>query len=184
MLYVYVLTGIAGIIVLRFVYLIVKRLALIGKIKNICKKNGSSFKKLSPTVKSVFLRGKSIDFCIDEKIYVKILAVPTKKCRCHFETDKVEIYKTANQQFLVNKQSPGANITSVKTEKKVRTYGFSFEGFDKLPDGATKVIMFYPAPNEISAADAKYELLGNGDTLHGDVLLFDKNHFLSFIENI
>ena len=170
----------AVIVVLRFVYLIIKRLILIRKIsKKLKKHNGEILYSRNPLV-SIFKHDGKTDFSIslsDRTIELAILTTPLRRVRYHFNVNSrlLELVVERKAMYVVNHKVPNG-FSTMDRVYTIWKYKIDFETVD---NGKQKYVILNPAPRSISKAEgATLESLGNNDTLVNGVKVCGLRWFL------
>lgn len=182
-MFLWILLIFAVIVVLRFVYLIIKRLILISKIsKKIKKHKGEILYNRNPLV-SIFKHDGKTDFSITltgRTIEVAILTTPLRRVRYHFDVNNklLELVVERKAMYVVNHKVPNG-FSSLDRVYTIWKYKIDFETVD---DGKQKYVILNPAPRSVSKAEgAVLEVLGNNDILVQGVKVCGLRWF---IENI
>ena len=156
-----------AIIVLKFLYLIIKRLILMCKIsKKIKRQNGNILYSRNPLI-SVFKHDGKTDLCIylpDREIELVILTTPLRRVRYHFDVNNksLELIVERRAMYVVNHKVPNG----FSSMDRVYTIWKSNIDFDASNNGKEKYIILNPAPRSVSRAEGTVlETLGNNDTL-------------------
>ena len=151
----WILLIIAAVVVLRYVYLMMKRWTLIQKINKIAKKNNGSVQYCRNPFVSVFKHDGKTDFTISLELIVERRAV------------YVVNHKVAN------------GFSSMDRVYTIWKYKMDFQ-----TDGEQnqKYVILNPAPRSISRAEgSKLEAIGNNDTLIDGIKICGLKWF---VENI
>ena len=155
------------IVVLRFAYLLIKRLILIRKIsKKVKKHNGGILYHRNPLI-SIFKHDGKTDFSIflsNKTIDVAIFTTPFRRVRYHFDSNNklLELVVERRAMYVVNHKVPNG-FSSMDRVYTIWKYNIDFEASD---NGKQKYVILNPAPRSISRAEgATLQLLGNNDTL-------------------
>ena len=169
------------LVLLKYFYLVSKRLLLLWKINSrIKKQNGDIRYSRNPFV-SVFKQDFGTDFTLvfqEKSLDVSVLTTPFRRVRYHFDLNNrlLELIVERRGVFLVNPRVPRPSgvMDNVFTIWK---YSGAFEAHE-----VPKYIILNPAPIAISKADgAALTALYNNDTLTADVHVCGLKWF---IENI
>ena len=165
-MFLWILLIVAGISVLRFVYLIIKRLILIHKIsKKVKKHNGDILYSRNPLV-SVFKHDGKTDLSIslsDRTIELVILTTPLRCVRYHFDLNNklLELVVERRAMYVVNHRVPNG-FSSMDRVYTIWKYKIDFAPLKN----EEKYVILNPAPRSISKAEgATLQSLGNNDTL-------------------
>lgn len=177
MIFLWILGIIVALILLKYAYLLLKRMILIRKIR----KNADEICFLRNRFRSVFKKDGKPDFTVkkgDRCISVSILTTPFRKVRYHFDNnEKIEIFWERRGAFVMNPRAPGNNA-AIDRSFRIRKYNIHF---DTESDEIHYVIL-HPAPADITCASgARRESLGNNDILFGNIRICGSKFFL---ENI
>ena len=113
MLLLWILFLIILIILLKYVYLIAKRLLLIKKIKKQAKKYGGKLCNYRHPLTSIFKHDGKTDFMIAGKekcINVSVITTPFRRVRYHFDNNThLEIIFCYNRYTKVKRKEPKTN---------------------------------------------------------------------------
>lgn len=176
----WILLIIAAIVVLRFFYLLIKRVILIQKInKRIKKGSGKIHYHRNPLI-SIFRHDGKTDFSITltgRTIEVAILTTPLRRVRYHFDVNNklLELVVERKAMYVVNHKVPNG-FSSLDRVYTIWKYKIDFETVD---NGKQKYVILNPAPRSISKAEgATLESLGNNDTLVNGVKVCGLRWFL------
>ena len=182
-MFLWILLIVAIIVILRFVYLLIKRLILIHKISKKVKKNSGELQYCRNPLISIFKRDGKTDFSIylvDETIDVTVLTTPLRCVRYHFDVNNrlLELVVERKAMYVVNHKVPNG-FSSMDRVYTIWKYKIDFEASD---DGKQKYVILNPAPRSISKAEgATLESLGNNDTLVNGVKVCGLRWF---VENV
>ena len=173
----------AVIVVLKFVYLIIKRLILIRKIsKNIKKHNGEILYSRNPLV-SIFKHDGKTDFTIslpEKTVDVSVVTTPLRRVRYHFDMNSklLELIVERRAVYVINHKVANG-FSSMDRVYTIWKYKMDFQ-----TDGEQnqKYVILNPAPRSISRAEgSKLEAIGNNDTLIDGIRICGLKWF---VENI
>lgn len=194
----YILSAIVAIILLMYVWLLIKRFAFIRKLKAAGIDN---MKLKRPTPVSVlFPNGKEdIELSKGESKYsLTVITTPFRRVRYHFSdsegTDKkLEVIAERKAMYVINKNVPSgsASLDRVTTIAKY-SLNFDIESDSKsdsvseiagsvAPDvkAAERYVILYPAPRAASLAKTSHLiLLGNGDELFDGIKICGLEYFI------
>jgi len=176
----WILLIVAAIVVLRFVYLLMKRLILIRKISKKVKKNRGDLRYRRNPLISIFKHDGKTDLSIslsDRTIEVAILTTPLRRVRYHFDVNNrlLELVVERKAMYVVNHKVPNS-FSSLDRVYTIWKYKIDFETSD---NGQQKYVILNPAPRSISRAEgATLESLGNDDTLVNGVKVCGLRWFL------
>ena len=179
----WILSIIAGIIVLRHAYLLIKRGILIQKINKSVKKNNGSVQYCRNPFVSVFKHDGKIDFTIflpEKTVDISVLTTPLRRVRYHFDmnSELLELIVERRAMYVVNHKVP-TGFSSMDRVYTIWKYKMNFQ--DEKGENPRYVIV-NPAPRSISRAEgAKLEAIGNNDILIGDIKICGLKWF---VENI
>ena len=185
----YILSAIAAIILLRYVWLLIRRFAFIGKLKSV---GIDSIKLKRPTLVSVlFPNGKEdIELSKGGRTYsLTVITTPFRRVRYHFSDSegdgkKLEVIAERKAMYIVNKNVPGG-FASLDRATTVAKYSLNFDidqNKDPGSDTAERYVILYPAPRTASLATTSHLiLLGNGDELFDGIKICGLEYF---IENV
>ena len=155
------------IVVLRFAYLLIKRLILIRKIsKKVKKHNGDILYHRNPLI-SIFKHDGKTDFSIslsNKTIDVAIFTTPLRRVRYHFDINNqlLELVIERRAMYVVNHRVPNG-FSSMDRVYTIWKYNIDFKALDSENP---KYIILNPAPRSISRAEGTVlESLGNNDIL-------------------
>ncbi len=157
MLLVWILLIFAALILFKYLYLILKRLLLVYKIRK------SHPKKLvfarNPLFSVLVPDGKT-DLIVEtseKTYYISVMTTPFRRVRYHFSEDRLEIIMERKAMHVTNLKSPrpngGSFVNHVFSIKKYLLYLKC-----DTPDGAERYMILHPAPKSVSAI-SKTELV-------------------------
>ena len=183
MIFLWIFLLIAIIIVLKYIYLIVKRRHLIEKIrKQVKKQNGSMHYYRNPFV-SLFRHDCKADFSlqIDNRIIVvSVVTTPFRRVRYHFDFNNraLELIIERSAVYMPNPRVPRPAVVMDRVYT-IRKYKIELEASD---NGNQKFVILHPAPYSISKADgATLTALYNNDDLIPGVKVCGSKWF---VENV
>lgn len=177
MFFLWILGIIVALILLKYAYLMLKRMSLIRKIR----KNADEIRFLRNRFRSVFKKDGKPDFVVkkgDRCISVSVLTTPFRKVRYHFDNnEKAEIYWERRGMFVMNPRAPGNNA-SIDRSFRIRKYRIHFDtGSD-----TTHYVILHPAPMDITrTSGAHRDALGNNDILFENIRICGLKYFLKNI---
>lgn len=171
------------LVILRFIYLLMKRLLLIQKIRKRVKKQNGDLRHCRNPFTSIFKHDGKADLLIsfsNKTIEVSIITTPLRRVRYHFDMNNklLELIIERKAVYVVNHKVPNG-FSSMDRVYTIWKYKIDFES---PSDGEQKYIILNPAPHSISKAEgATLEALGNNDTLVNGVRVCGLKWF---IENV
>ena len=179
----WILLIIATVVVLRYVYLMMKRWTLIQKINKIAKKNNGSVQYCRNPFVSVFKHDGKTDFTIslpEKTVDVSVVTTPLRRVRYHFDMNSklLELIVERRAVYVVNHKVANG-FSSMDRVYTIWKYKMDFQ-----TDGEQnqKYVILNPAPRSISRAEgSKLEAIGNNDTLSGGIKICGLKWF---VENI
>ena len=180
MLLLWIVALVAAIVLLRYSYLVLKRLHFLRKLLKKAKEHNGSVRYYRNPMLSVFKQDGSADIALilpKKTIDVAVITTPLRRVRYHFDMNikRLELIVERRASYVVNprRPSPGAVVDRVYTIKK---YKMALDSSDpKHP----KYVVLNPAPISISKADgATFTLLYNNDSLLPDVKVSGSKWFL------
>ena len=180
----WILIIIAAIVVLKSLYLLLKRFQLLGKIRRQVKKYNGSMQYCRNPLTSIFRHdGKTdISLCIKGKmIDVSVLSTPFHRTRYHFDmNDKLlQLIFERRAVVVVSPKSYRPVPASYDHVFTIRKYKIDFES--SVSDNPRYVIL-HPAPISITKADGpRFTAVYNNDDLIPGVKVCGLKWF---IENI
>ncbi|MBE6638948.1 MAG: hypothetical protein E7616_05795 [Ruminococcaceae bacterium] len=152
MLLLWILLILAALILLRYFYLISKRMLLVYK-----------FKRNHPT-KLVFVRNPlfsvlvpdgKIDLIVqtsEKTYYISVMTTPFRWVRYHFSEDQLEIIMERKATHVTNLKIPQPNGGSfVNNRFPIKKYSLNLK--QDIPDSADRYIILHPAPKSVSAVN-------------------------------
>lgn len=159
---------------LKTLYLLIKREALIVRLK----KRSDGIRLMRGRFISVFLHDGKDDLIVfkDNKEYrVSILTTPFKRVRYHFDNNQaVFVYCERKAMFVQNYRVPNKWVGFDRVVK-IRKYKISYN----TDDDKTRFVIPHPAPRTISRVDkAKMESLVNNDVLFGSIKVCGAKYFI------
>jgi len=172
---------IAGILIalvlLRYAYLIAKRLRLLRKIK----KHADKAERCRSILRSVFRRDGKPDLIVikgNRKFTVSVLTTPFRRVRYHFNAnEKLEIHYERKGMYVLNPRVPQPTA-DIDRSFIIKKYKFTYE----TSTNADQWVIAHPAPRSLTRADvAELKTLGNGDTLFGSIRICGLQYFLEFV---
>ena len=175
MIVLWILGIVAALIVLKYFYLIVKRVRLVGKIK----KRADEVQFLRGRFRSVFLPDGKPDLTVrkgDTVYLVSVLTTPFRRVRYHFNNnERLELILERRGMFVLNPRAPGNNA-SIDRVFRIKKYKITFCDHPEK----TFYVIPYPAPrlSLTRAYGAQMTALGNGDILFGKIKICGLNYFL------
>ena len=179
----WILWIIATVVVLRYVYLTVKRVVLILKINQKVKQNNGKVWYCRNPFISIFLHDGKTDLTIyyrQKAIDVSIVTTPLRFVRYHFDISSklLELIIERRAMYVTNHKVPNG-FSSMDRVYTIWKYKFDFEAIkSKKP----KFVILNPAPRSISKAEgANLSVLENNDTLIDGVKVCGLKWF---VENI
>jgi hypothetical protein len=163
----------------RFIRAFCMRVKLMRQIKELCKQRDFHLKTHRNPFLSFLYKGKRFDFTIEtpQKTYVVKLITCFSKIKIYHFIDE-ESYVTYFKTFIV---------LPMATKVTEGVHWSCYHRFPRLEkaegDNVTHVLLFNPAPNDITYIDKKglTQIAGN-DTVIGDLQLFNGKGFLNAIE--
>ena len=183
MLLLWILLLIAAVVILKDIYLIIKRICLLRKIgKHIKKHNGSMQYRRDP-IASVFRHDGKADVTLqlqNKTIDISVITTPFRRVRYHFDINNklLEIVMERRYVYMVNPRVPKPTAT-MDGKYTIRKYKMNFES---LNNGDQKYVILNPAPISVSKADgATLATLYDNDDLASGVKVCGSKWF---IENI
>lgn len=187
----YILSAIATIILLRYVWLLIRRFAFIRKLRAA---GADDMKLVRPTLVSVLFPNGKEDIKLSKggRTYsLTVITTPFRRVRYHFSdsegTDKkLEVIAERKAMYVINKKVPhgSASLDRVTTVAK---YSLNFDikpnqNSDSGIGTAERYVILYPAPRAASLATTSHLiLLGNGDELFDGIKICGLKYF---IENV
>ena len=171
------------IVILRFVYLLIKRLILIRKINRKVKMRGGEIRYYRSPLTSIFKHDGKADLSIsfsDKTIDVSIITTPLRRVRYHFDINnkRLELVVERRSMYVVNHKVPNG-FSSMDRIYTVWKYKMHFETTNNEEQ---RYVILNPAPHSISKAEgATLVALGNNDTLINGVRVCGLKWF---VENV
>lgn len=187
----YILSAIVAIILLRYVWLLIRRFAFIRKLRAA---GADDVKLKRPTVVSVLFPNGKEDIKLSKggRTYsLTVITTPFRRVRYHFsdsERDgkKLEVIAERKAMYIVNKKNPGG-FASFDRATTIAKYSLNFDikpnqNSDSGIGTAERYVILYPAPRAASlATNSHLILLGNGDELFDGIKICGLKYF---IENV
>ena len=179
----WILLIVATIVVLRYVYLMIKRWTLIQKINKIVKKNNGSVQYRRNPFVSVFKHDGKTDFTIslpEKAVDISVVTTPLRRVRYHFDMNSklLELIVERRAMYVVNHKVP-SGFSSMDRVYTIWKYKMDFQTEDSENQ---KYVILNPAPRSSSRAEgSKLEAIGNNDTLIGRIKICGLKWF---VENI
>lgn len=184
MLILWILLIIAVLVLLRYLYLIVKRLTLIIKIKKKVKMCGGELRYCRNPLTSLFRHDGKADFIISEQgksIALSVITIPFRRVRCHFENNMyLELIVERRGVYVVGPMQPKPSGVSVDRSHTLRKYRIKF---DDLSSGDTsRYVVVHPAPLLITKTDgAEFAELSNDDILFHRIKICGLRYFIESV---
>ncbi|GEM_PF-1537489 len=187
----YILSAIVAIILLRYVWLLIRRFAFIRKLRAA---GADDVKLKRPTLVSVLFPNGKEDIKLSKggRTYsLTVITTPFRRVRYHFsdsERDgkKLEVIAERKAMYIVNKKIPGG-FASFDRATTIAKYSLNFDikpnqNSDSGIGTAERYVILYPAPRAASLATTSHLiLLGNGDELFDGIKICGLKYF---IENV
>lgn len=187
----YILSAIVAIILLRYVWLLIRRFVFIRKLRAA---GADDVKLKRPTVVSVLFPNGKEDIKLSKggRTYsLTVITTPFRRVRYHFsdsERDgkKLEVIAERKAMYIVNKKIPGG-FASFDRATTIAKYSLNFDikpnqNSDSGIGTAERYVILYPAPRAASLATTSHLiLLGNGDELFDGIKICGLKYF---IENV
>lgn len=187
----YILSAIVAIILLRYVWLLIRRFAFIRKLRAA---GADDVKLKRPTVVSVLFPNGKEDIKLSKggRTYsLTVITTPFRRVRYHFsdsERDgkKLEVIAERKAMYIVNKKFLGG-FASFDRATTIAKYSLNFDikpnqNSDSGTGTAERYVILYPAPRAASLATTSHLiLLGNGDELFDGIKICGLKYF---IENV
>ncbi len=187
----YILSAIVAIILLRYVWLLIRRFAFIRKLRAA---GADDVKLKRPTLVSVLFPNGKEDIKLSKggRTYsLTVITTPFRRVRYHFsdsERDgkKLEVIAERKAMYIVNKKIPGG-FASFDRAATIAKYSLNFDikpnqNSDSGTGTAERYVILYPAPRAASLATTSHLiLLGNGDELFDGIKICGLKYF---IENV
>lgn len=171
MLFLWILFVTAIIVFSKYLYLIIKRFHLLGRIRKQLKKQNGSMQYCRNPMISVFKHDGKADISLqlqEKTIDISVITTPFRRVRYHFDINNkiLELVIARRSVYIVNPRvpRPSAVMDRVYT---IRKYKIEFES----PDNQNpKYVILHPAPISVSKADgATLTVLYNNDSLTSGV---------------
>ena len=180
-----ILSTVIIIVLLKYIYLIVKRFQLIRKISKQIKKHNGIMKYCRNPLASIFKRDGKADISLilcEKTIDVTIITTPFRRVRYHFDINNklLELIIERKSVYMTNIRvaNPSAAMDRVYT---VRKYEIDF---DVLKNENPKYIILHPSPKSISKAEgATLKALYNNDELISGVKVCGLKWFVENVLN-
>ena len=178
-LWILLLLGI--IVVLKYIYLIIKRLLLVKKINNRIKKQSGVLKYFRHPLTSIFKHDGKADFSIsyqERTIDIFVITTPLRRVRYHFDNNKsLELIIERRAVYIVNSRvpRPSAVMDRVYT---IRKYKIEFDDWG-IDNSTQRYVILNPAPISVSKSDgATFTALYNNDVLFNKIRICGLKYFL------
>lgn len=187
----YILSAIVAIILLRYVWLLIRRFAFIRKLRAA---GADDMKLKRPTLVSVLFPNGKEDIKLSKggRTYsLTVITTPFRRVRYHFSDSerggkKLEVIAERKAMYIVNKKIPGG-FASFDRATTIAKYSLNFDikpnqNSDSGIGTAERYVILYPAPRAASLATTSHLiLLGNGDELFDGIKICGLKYF---IENV
>lgn len=190
-LFAVILCIIAAYIAARYIYIILKRQLLIGKLKKLCRKNRHSMRLNRGRFASIFVTDFKPDLTIEtsECIYEINLLTTRFRYVCYQFVDKtnMKIIKARRGVYLANirRPSPSATVDRISVIRNVRLpYDESYPELARKSEKTVKnVLIIFPAPAELTAIKENGIVCpGNGDFLYNSFYVYFLDGFLQSLD--
>lgn len=180
MLFLWILALVVVIVLLRYLYLVLKRIHFLRKLQKKTKENNGIVRYHRNPMLSVFKHDGKADLSLDlrgQTIDIAVITTPLRKVRYHFDMNskRLELIVERRASYVVNprRPSPGAVVDRVYTIKK---YKMPLDSSDQRHQ---KYVILNPAPISVSKAEgATFTLLYNNDPLLPGVKVSGSKWFL------
>ena len=184
MLILWLLLILAAIVLLRYLYLVVKRLTFVRKIKKKIKKCSGVLRYCRNPLASLFRHDGKIDFQVSvhgKNIALSVITIPFRRVRCHFENNMyLELIVERRGVYVVRPMQPSPSGVSVDRSHTLRKYKIAF---DASPSGDTsRYVVVHPAPLLITKTDgADFAELSNDDILFHRIKICGLRYFIESV---
>ena len=161
MLFLWILSAIAIIVVLRYTYLIIKRFLLIRKISKKMKKHNGNIQYYRSPLTSVFKHDGKADLSLSfqgKTIDVSVITTPFRRVRYHFDINNM-LLELIIERRAVCVGGPRAprptHISAIDNAYPIRKYKM---GFEVQNIETQKYVILHPAPLSISKAEGAAQI--------------------------
>lgn len=169
MLFFWILLVIAAIVLLNRLYLIVKRLHLLRKIRSLVKMHNGSMQYCRNPIISVFRHDGKADISLrlrEKTIDVSVITTPLRRVRYHFDMNNklLEIIIERKSVYVGGPNAP--KPTYISASDRVYTIRKYKIGVEASNNDSQSYVILNPAPRTVSKADgAALTVLYNNDDL-------------------
>ncbi|MBR2463977.1 MAG: hypothetical protein IKB41_00895 [Clostridia bacterium] len=186
MLLLWIFLIIVIIIVVKYIYLIVKRCHLIRKIRKQVKKQNGSLRYYRNPFVSLFKHDCKADISLQFEnriIDVSVVTTPFRRVRYHFDVNNylLELIIERRAIYVQSPSHPRPTATSSSMDRvyTIRKYKIKLEDSD---NGNQKFVILHPAPRSTSKADGvALTTLYNNDNLTQEIKVCGLKYF---VENV
>lgn len=166
-------------VIIKYVYLILKRLVLVFKLKRTQSVKLFFQRNL---LKSVFAPDGKVDFIVnrnDKDYHVSVITTPFRRVRYHFDKETLQIVFERRAVNLTNFSSPRPHAaTTVDTAFVLKKYKLFYSS--DIPEKAARYIILHPAPKSVSAVSGtQLVAVDNNDLLYGSIKVCGLKYFLN-----
>ena len=185
MVLLWIVCGILALWMLKYIFLISKRLILLSKIKKHAKENYCKLQYMRHPLYSVFRHDAQPDLCIhlkDKTVFVTVITTPFRRIRYHFiQNETLELVHERRGTFMTNPRRPNPTAT-VDRRYVIRRYPMVFSNEASDPHALHYVIL-HPAPYSATKAEgSQIQLLHDNDVLFGNVRVCGLRYFLKNLD--
>lgn len=182
MLFVYLLAILAGLILLRYLYLVGKRLSLIRRLGRL---SSHPIRFARGRLASVFSVNGRTDLILRigrEEHHVAVITTPYTRVRYHFTQTQLEIYYERQRSFFFNTRV-GRSINGYSTTRVLRRYTLTPP--TETARDVVQVFLLHPAPRLASYLVGTRTLpLDNGDRLTGDIIACGARYYIAHADEL
>ena len=173
------LVVLALVLVLKLLPLVLRRLRFHCKLKSYCRKNNIALSCSRPWFKSLLCRLGEEDYLVGERVKLKVVTLPFRRCRFHLIPDKksLEVYLAKSQKFLINRNVP-KGVAVVPSVYKIAAFGVNYDADENF----TNILLIYPVARELSAIrKGAFEYIYNGDKITDNLILNTYSYFFEHL---
>ena len=184
MFFAWILLIIVAVILLRYFYLIIKRLFLVLKIKKRIKECHGNLQYARHPLISIFKHDGKTDFVIStqkEIINVSVITTPYRRIRYHFNNNKLlELILERRAVHILSRRiiHPAVVINHSYT---IRKYKIEFDESEKQ-NHTQRYVIVNPAPILITkSSGATFRILFDNDFLFNGIRICGSRYFLNSV---
>ena len=183
MLIAYIVGILLGLCLIKYIYLVLKRIAMISKIR---RKKPDKIVFHRNRLRSVFFPDGKVDMTVKHcgKSYdVSVLTTPFRRVRYHFENDTLEIVverKSVYYRNYYNRPSSQSHAGTVDTKFVLLKY--KLKDMDSQINASERYLILNPVPKFASAVvGTQMVSLDNGDCIANNIKVCGAGYFTDHV---